>query len=59
MTEIKLHDEVVIKETGEEAYVVWIDEDPEHDSYLLEIKEKNETPKFYKRKDFELKEDTK
>lgn len=52
MTNVQLYDEVEIKETGERAFVVWIDPVPGHDSYLLEIKGKNEMPDFYKRDDF-------
>jgi hypothetical protein len=47
-------DEVEILKTGERAFVVWADDNPAHDSYLLEIKEKNEMPDFYSRKDFKL-----
>ncbi|WP_178323699.1 hypothetical protein [Acidaminococcus timonensis] len=47
-------DEVEILKTGERAIVVWADDDPAHDSYLLDIKGKNEMPDFYSRKDFKL-----
>ncbi len=45
--EYKEHDEVIIKETGERGFVVWIDD--KNDSVLVEITEKNEMPKFYKK----------
>ena len=55
MTEYKMHDRVRIKKTGEIAFIVWYDEeDSKMDSFLLEIAGKNEMPKFYKRKDFEV-----
>ena len=47
-------DEVEILKTRERAFVVWADDNPAHDSYLLEIKEKNEMPDFYSQKDFKL-----
>ena len=53
MNDCKLHEEVEIKATGERAFIVWYDEDSDHDSFLLEIKGKNEMPLFYKRKDFQ------
>ena len=50
-----MHDRVRIKETNEIAFIVWYNEDdPSEDSFLLEILDKNEMPKFYKRKDFEV-----
>lgn len=52
MNTVKLHDEVIIKKTGEHAFVVWFSESPEEDSYLLEIIGKEEMPKFYSRKEF-------
>lgn len=45
--EYKEHDEVIIKETGERGFIVWIDE--KNDSMLVEIANKNEMPKFYKK----------
>ena len=54
MKDIQLYDEVEILNTGERAFVVDIDEAPGHDSYMLEIKGKNELPDFYKRKDFKF-----
>ncbi|WP_432643219.1 hypothetical protein [Acidaminococcus sp.] len=54
MHDIKELDEVQILKTGEYAFVVWADDDPTHDSYLLEIKGKNEMPNFYSRKDFKF-----
>ncbi|WP_276690146.1 MULTISPECIES: hypothetical protein [Acidaminococcus] len=54
MKDIKLYDEVEILSTGERAFVVDVDENPDHDSYMLEIKGKNEMPDFYKRKDFKF-----
>ena len=52
--DFKMHDRVKIKKTGEIAFIVWYDENPEHDSFLLEIDGKNEMPDFYKRADFEV-----
>ncbi len=52
--EIQLYDEVEILKTGERAFVVEMDTHPGHDSYMLEIKDKNELPLFYKRKDFKF-----
>ncbi len=52
MNKIKIHNEVIIKETGDHAFIVWFSESPDEDSYLLEIKGKNEMPKFYSRNDF-------
>ena len=52
--EIQLYDEVEILKTGERAFVVEMDTHPRHDSYMLEIKDKNELPLFYKRKDFKF-----
>lgn len=37
---------VKIKATGEIAYIVWYDEHPEHDSFLLDLAEKEELPHF-------------
>lgn len=55
MINYKMHDRVRIKETGEIAFIVWYNEDdPTEDSFLLEIMGKNEMPKFYERKDFEV-----
>lgn len=57
MTErdFKMHDRVRIKKTGEIAFIVWYDKKyPEHDSFLLEIMDKNEMPEFYERKDFDV-----
>ena len=55
MAEYKMHDRVRMKETGEIAFIVWYDEEnPENDSFLLEIPDKDEMPKFYKRKDFDV-----
>ncbi len=45
--EYKLHDEVIIKETGERGFVVWMDD--KNDSVLVEITGKNEMPKFHKK----------
>lgn len=54
MIDVEMHEEVIIKKTGEHAFIVWFDEEnPEKDSYLLEIKGKCEMPDFYERKDFE------
>lgn len=50
--DFKMHDEVIIKATGEHAFIVWYDDEEGHDSFLLEIKDKDEMPEFYKRKDF-------
>ena len=47
-----LHKKVKIKATGEIAYIVWYDEHPEHDSFLLDLAEKEELPHFYKFDDF-------
>ena len=53
MTEYKLYDYVEILKTHERGFIVWYDEDdPQKDSYLIEIKDKNEMPLFYERKDF-------
>ena len=52
--DIKLHDEVIIKETKEHAFVVWISDNSNEDSYLLEIKGKNEMPHFYSKDDFTI-----
>ena len=55
ITDFKLFDRVKLKATGEIAFIVWYNEDyPKVDSFLLEIKGKNELPKFYKRADFEV-----
>ena len=54
MNEIKLYDKVKIKKTGEIAVVVWIDENPNHNSYILEKVGKEEAPVFYRREDFEI-----
>lgn len=55
MKDFKLHDRVRIKKTGEIAFIVWYNEKyPEVDSFLLEIKGKNEMPAFYERDDFEV-----
>jgi len=50
----KLFDEVIIKSTGEHAFIVWVDDEHEYDSFILEKKEDGEAPKFYHREDFEL-----
>lgn len=47
-----LHKKVKIKATGEIAYIVWYDEHPEHDSFLLDLAERDELPHFYKFDDF-------
>lgn len=47
-----LHKKVKIKATGEIAYIVWYDEHPEHDSFLLDLAEKDELPLFYEFDDF-------
>lgn len=52
MKDIKLYDKVRIKKTKEIAFVVDINSKG-LDSYILEIIDKNEMPKFYKRADFE------
>ncbi len=52
--DVQLYDEVVILKTGERAFIVDIDTTPGHDSFMLEIKGKNEMPDFYKRKDFKF-----
>lgn len=54
MRDYNLYDEVEIIATGEHAFIIWYDEIPEHDSIMLEIKGKNEFPKFYERKDFRV-----
>lgn len=54
MNDIQLYDEVELLETGERAFVVWFDNIPGHDSYLLEIKGKNALPHFYQRKEFKF-----
>ncbi|MCR5034394.1 MAG: hypothetical protein K6B42_03120 [Clostridia bacterium] len=54
-SEIKMHDRVRIKATGETAFIVWFNEDdPSQDSFLLELENKDEMPKYYKRRDFEI-----
>ncbi|MBR2677749.1 MAG: hypothetical protein IKE28_12705 [Solobacterium sp.] len=53
--DFKMHDRVLIKATGEIAFIVWYDDEyPLHDSFLLETLGKNEMPKFYTRSDFEV-----
>jgi len=52
-----LHKKVKIKATGEIACIVWYDEHPEHDSFLLDLVEKDELPHFYKFDDFILLEE--
>lgn len=47
-----LHKKVKIKATGEIAYIVWYDEHPEHDSFLLDLAERDELPLFYEFDDF-------
>ena len=49
-----MHKKVRIKATGELAYIVWYDEKEGHDSFLLDIIDKNEMPEFYSFADFEL-----
>ncbi len=54
MRDVEMHEKVRIKKTGEFAFVVWFDEEePEKDSYLLEIDGANEMPEYYDRDDFE------
>ncbi len=54
MKDYKLHDEVIIKKTKEKGFIVWYDEEPNHDSILIEIYDKREMPKFYKRDDIDI-----
>lgn len=51
---IQLYDEVEILKTGERAFVVEMDTRSGYGIYLLEIKDKNELPHFYDRKDFKF-----
>lgn len=51
MEEVKLYDKVYITRLDKDAVVVWIDEEPGHDSYLLEHSDTQEIH-FYERKDF-------
>lgn len=53
--DVRMHDRVRIKATGEIAYVVFFDEGANYpDKYLLEIADKNEMPKQYDRDEFEV-----
>ena len=52
MTDFKLYDRVRICANNKEAFIVWYDETPGHDSFLLELADEDEMPEFYKRKDF-------
>ena len=51
-----LYDRVRLIETNQIAYIVWIDDEPDHDSYLLEIidEENGNRVAFYEKKDFAL-----
>ena len=50
-----MNDRVRIKATGEIAYVVFFDEIADYpEKYLLEIVNKNETPRQYDRDEFEV-----
>ena len=51
---IQLYDEVETLKTGERAFVVEMDTRFGDSIYLLEIKDKNELPHFYERKDFKF-----
>lgn len=50
---VKMYEEVIIKATGEHAYVVWHAPNFAYDSYLLDLKDKFEMPLFYVRDDFD------
>ena len=55
MEKFKMHTRVEILDTNEVGFIVWFDEeDPDKDSFLIEIEGKCEMPHFYKRKDFRI-----